>query len=156
MIRFEKVTMENFEEVIGLKLKEDQVEFLESNLYSLAEAKVNEALEPRGIYYNEELIGFMLYYFKEDNPDYVYLKRIMLDEKFQGRGWGREAMEESIAFFKREYPTIGAVELMHYFDNEGGESLYISLGFEETGEVRETVRPGTDIVDKERVRRYFY
>ena len=34
MIEFRDVTMENFEEVINLKLKDDQEGFLENNLYS--------------------------------------------------------------------------------------------------------------------------
>lgn len=49
MIEFRDVTMENFEEVINLKLKDDQVGFLENNLYSLAEAKVNSDLIPKGV-----------------------------------------------------------------------------------------------------------
>ena len=64
MIRFEMVTPDNFEGVISLKLREDQIGFLENNLYSLAESKVFDYLEPRAIYNDEELIGFMLYYFQ--------------------------------------------------------------------------------------------
>jgi hypothetical protein len=40
MIRFEKVTPKNFEDVINLRLRDDQVGFLENNLYSLAESYV--------------------------------------------------------------------------------------------------------------------
>ena len=58
--------------------------------------------------------------------------------------------------FKKDFPSIGCVELMHYLDNEKGKSLYESLGFKSTGEIRETIRPGTDYIDKELVRRYFY
>ena len=49
MICFEKVTPDNFEGVINLKLRDDQVGFLENNLYSLAESKVFDYLEPRAI-----------------------------------------------------------------------------------------------------------
>lgn len=66
MIRFEKVTPDNFEEVVNLKLRDDQIGFLENNLYSLAEAKVFDYLEPRAIYDDDRLIGFMLYYFQPD------------------------------------------------------------------------------------------
>jgi len=114
MIEFRDVTMENFEEVINLKLKDDQVGFLENNLYSLAKAKVNSDLIPKGVYEDYKLVGFILYYFHEGEPDYVYLKRLMIDEKYE------------------------------------------SLGFKSTGEIRKTIRPGTDYIDKELVRRYFY
>ncbi len=172
MIHFKEVTQENFEAVINLKMKDSQIDFLESNLYSLAEAKVFDYLEPRAIYHNEDLIGFMLYYFQphdvsremgpgegkhevhSDGMDYVYFKRLMLDEKWQGRGLGRAAMEAAFKFFVEEYPSIGFVELMHYKDNEGGATLYESAGYALTGETRKTLRPGTtDQYDEEVVRR---
>lgn len=174
MIKFKKVTPENFEAVIGLKMKDSQIGFMENNLYSLAEAKVFDYLEPRAIYSDEELIGFMLYYFQpygavremgpgegvheihSDGKDYVYFKRVMVDEKYQGRGLGRAAMKAAADYFKSEYPSIAFIELMHYLDNETGASLYESLGYESTGEVRKTLRPGTeDEYDEELVRRCF-
>ena len=175
MIRFEKVTPKNFEDVINLRLRDDQVGFLENNLYSLAESYVFTYLEPRAIYNDDKLIGFMLYYFQpdgvvremgpgedsheihSDGKDYVYLKRIMLDKDVQGKGLGRAAMKAAAEFFKREYPSIAFVELMHYMDNDTGASLYESLGYKSTGEVRRTLRPGTDDeYDKELVRRMYY
>lgn len=175
MIRFEKVTPQNFEAVINLRLRDDQVGFLENNLYSLAESYVFPYMEPRAIYDDENLIGFMLYYFQPngvvremgpgegvheihaDGKDYVYFKRLMLDESWQGRGLGRAAMKAAADFFKIEYPSIAFVELMHYMDNDTGASLYESLGYESTGEVRKTLRPGTeDEYDEELVRRMYY
>ena len=174
MIRFAHVTPQNFEAVINLKLRDDQVGFLENNLYSLAESKVFDYLEPRAIYNDDELIGFMLYYFqplgvvREMGPgeghheihadgDYVYFKRLMLDETQQGKGLGRASMEAAGRYFKEEYPSIKFVELMHYLDNETGASLYESLGYQSTGEIRRTLRPGTeDEYDEELVRRMYY
>lgn len=175
MIRFEEVTAENFQEIIALKLKDEQVDLLESNLYSLAEAKVFDYLEARAIYRGEDLIGFMLYYFQpfgllrkmgpgegehkidSGGMDYVYFKRIMVDENWQGKGLGKAAMEKALHFFKEEYPSIGFVELMHYLDNDTGASLYESLGFKSTGEIRRTIRPGTeDDIEEELVRRKYY
>ena len=62
MIHFEMVTPDNLNEVINLRLKEEQVGFLENNLYSLAESKVFDYLEARAIYNGATLIGFMLYH----------------------------------------------------------------------------------------------
>lgn len=169
------VTPENFEEVINLKLKDEQIGFLENNLYSLAESKVFDYLEPRAIYHDNTLIGFMLYYFQPDGierqmgpgegkheihsggKDYIYFKRLMLDEKFQGKGLGRASMEAAMEYFKSQQPSAAFVELMHYADNDAGTSLYESVGFKLTGEVRRTLRPGTEnIYDEELVRRYYY
>ena len=60
-------------------------------------------------------------------------------------------------YFKEQYPSIAFVELMHYLDNDTGARLYEYLGYESTGEVRRTLRPGTeDEYDEELVRRYYY
>ena len=89
--------------------------------------------------------------------DYVYFKRLMLDEEFQGQGLGRASMEAAAEYFKEQYPSIAFVELMHYLDNDTGARLYEYLGYESTGEVRRTLRPGTeDEYDEELVRRYYY
>lgn len=175
MIRFEKITPDNFEAVIGLHMKDSQIGYMENNLYSLAEAKVFDYLEPRAIYSDETLIGFMLYYFQPEGikrdmgpgegvheidsggMDYVYFKRLMLDQSFQGKGLGKKALQEAGRFFKEEYPSIGFVELMHYMDNTTGASLYESAGYQATGEVRKTARPGTENeYDEELVRRMYY
>lgn len=175
MIRFEKVTPKNFEDVINLQMKDFQARFMENNMYSLAESKVFEYLEPRAIYEDETLIGFMLYYFQPngvlremgpgegiheihaDGMDYVYFKRIMLDGDFQGKGLGKAAIIAALEYFKQEYPSIGFVELMHYLDNNTGASLYESVGFASTGEIRKTLRPNTaDEYEEELVRRMYY
>ena len=81
----------------------------------------------------------------------------MLDESCQGQGLGRASMKAAAAFFKQEYPSIAFVELMHYLDNDTGASLYESLGYQSTGEVRRTLRPGTaNEYDEELVRRFYY
>lgn len=175
MIKFEKVTPDNFQQVIDLTMEDYQTGFMENNLYSLAESKVFDYLEPRAIYDDDEIIGFMLYYFQpsgvvremgpgegdhiidSDGKDYVYFKRLMLDKKFQGKGLGRASMMAALDFFKEEYPSIAFVELMHYMDNDTGASLYESVGFKPTGEVRRTLRPGTlEEYDEELVRRMYY
>ena len=124
MIRFEKVTSDNFEDVINLKMKDLQIGFMENNLYGM---------------------------------DYVYFKRLMIDQCYQGKGFGKAALEEAGRFFKKEYPSIGFIELMHYMDNETGASLYEAAGYKSTGEVRRTPRPGTnDEYDEELVRRVYF
>ena len=94
---------------------------------------------------------------EKDGMDYIYFKRLMLDEKYQGMGLGRASMVAALDYFREEYPTAGFVELMHYMDNDTGASLYESVGFESTGEVRRTLRPGSeDEYDEEIVRRKYY
>ena len=175
MIEFRDVDSKNFEEVIRLKVKKEQEGLLESNLYSIAESKIFDYLESKAIYNDGTLVGFMLYYFQpagleremgagegehiidSGGKDYIYFKRLMIDEKWQGKGFGKATLETSGQYFKKKYPTISFIELMHYADNTSGAKLYEEAGYKETGELRKTLRPNTeDEYDEERVRRCYF
>lgn len=162
MIDFKKVTRDDFADVITMEVNDSQKGFMESNMYSLAECSFEDSFESRAIYNDGKAVGFMLYYFVKDDPDYVFLHRFMIDKKFQGQGMGRAGLTAAVDFFKHEYPSIGCVELMHYTDNEIGAGLYESLGFEKTGELRESepcmCELGTEDINRtfEIVRRKYY
>lgn len=162
MIKFESITKENFEAVINMEVNDAQSGFMENNLYSIAECAFEKSFIAKAIYNDETPIGFMLYYFVKDNPDYVFLHRLMIDKSEQGKGYGRTALEAAMDLFKEEFASIACVELMHYPDNKIGEALYDRLGFEPTGEHRESepCRCEKDTKDENRyteiVRRKYY
>lgn len=138
--------MENFKEIIELKIKDSQAGFLSSNLLSIAESKVDERLLPMGIYYNDDLVGFVLFEYHNDKPKYVFLKRYMISDFNQGKGLGKSALEYIIDYLKSEDADIEFIELMHYPENIAAANLYGSFAFELTGEIR----------DGETVRRMYY
>lgn len=162
MITFRNVDKENFAAVINMEVHDNQKGFMEDNLYSLAELCFEDTFLAKAVYADEEPVGFILYYFVEDNPNYVFLHRFMIDKKMQGRGLGKEALTACMNLFKEEFPSIECVELMHYPDNVIGAGLYDALGFEPTGEHRESepCRCEADTKDPNRyveiVRRKFY
>ncbi|MDQ3929423.1 MAG: GNAT family N-acetyltransferase [Chloroflexota bacterium] len=98
-VTFRDITRDNFEQVIALEIGDDQQGFVRSNLYSIAQSKAIPVLTPKAIYNEEEdLVGFVLYRGERDpdqDPD-GWLVRIMIDKRYQGRGYGRRAMEEII------------------------------------------------------------
>ncbi|MEG0919467.1 MAG: GNAT family N-acetyltransferase [Anaerovoracaceae bacterium] len=162
MIKFKEVTRENFRAVIDMEVHDEQKGFMEGNLFSLAELCFEKDFKTKVIYDDEMPIGFILYYFVDDNPDYVFLHRFMIDKKQQGHGYGKKALLASMDLFKEEFPSIECVELMHYPDNKIGEGLYEATGFKPTGENRPSgpciVDEGTDDPNRfvEIVRRKFY
>lgn len=136
MIQLRPVTKENFQAVIDLKIKESQAGMLNSNLYSMAQAKVDERLEPLGIYDNDTLVGFaLLQYFDDVVPSYVFVKRYMIDGEFQNQGYGKAALQLVNDYIKSE--GYAFAELMHYPENELAAHLYSSMGYELTGFIRE-------------------
>ena len=60
------VTRENWKELIRLKVRDDQSHFVDSNLYSIAEAQFGDEyeghwdLQPFGIYDGDTPVGFLM------------------------------------------------------------------------------------------------
>ncbi len=133
MITLREITKENLIPVTDLEMEESQMGFVEDNLFSIAECYLYEEFIPKAIYDDETLIGFVLYYFVEGDPDYVFLHRIMVDKNQQGKGYGVRSLEACVEEFKKEFPSIGCVELIHYPDNRIAAAVYEMAGFKLTG-----------------------
>ena len=61
--------------------------------------------------------------------------RLMIDERFQGKGFGKEAMNRILDFIKTE--PCGSAEtcwLSYEPENTVAKNLYRSFGFQETGD----------------------
>ncbi|WP_027701600.1 GNAT family N-acetyltransferase [Metaclostridioides mangenotii] len=122
----------NWIDLINLSVKNNQSDFIESNLYSIAESKFEEAWKTVGIYNDDILIGFSMYGKLEDNR--VWLDRFMIDHKFQGRGYGKLSLKFLIDSLYREY-ECEEIYLSIYEANINAIELYKSYGFEFNGEL---------------------
>ena len=60
----------------------------------------------------------------------------MIDKRFQGRGYGREALRQAIEFIKaRPCGRAECIWISYEPENETAKKLYASFRFEETGEM---------------------
>ena len=137
------VTKENWEALIDLKVREDQRHFVASNLYSIAEAQFGEELEghwdfhPFGIYDRDMPVGFLMYGNNFLHPtQQAFIIRLMVDEKYQGKGYGRFGVEKLLEIFRTD-ERINAVGISYEPENEVARKLYASFGFVETGRIIE-------------------
>lgn len=137
------VTKDNWRELIRLKVREDQTHFVASNLYSIAEAQFGDDHEghwdfyPFGIYHGSTPVGFLMYGFNFEHPkQQAFIIRLMVDDKHQGKGYGRFAMEKMLEIFRLD-ERIKEVGISYEPENDGARKLYAKLGFEETGEMIE-------------------
>ena len=88
---------------------------------------------PFAIYDDERMIGFAL--LRElENLQCHFLSQFMIDERFQGRGYGRQAMLVLIGMLKQE-GKYEKIDLYYIEGDEGAKRLYEGLGFVPTGEV---------------------
>jgi diamine N-acetyltransferase len=132
-VTLREITMGNFLECIKLSVANAQKDYVASNMFSLAEAKADGVSNPFAIYADEQLVGFIMYDFNpEENRGYV--SRLMVDARFQGKGYGRVAMSEVVDRLKR-VPGIRDIQTSFHPENQVAEALYASLGFARTGEL---------------------
>ena len=136
------VTKENWKELVRLKVREDQTHFVASNVYSIAEAQFGDDYEghwdlyPFGIYNDENTpVGFLMYGLNFEHPkQQAFIIRLMVDEKYQGQGYGRFGMQKLLEIFRAD-ERIRVVGISYEPENEGARQLYASLGFVESGEM---------------------
>ena len=137
------VTKDNWKELIRLKVREDQTHFVASNLYSIAEAQFGDDYEghwdlhPFGIYDGDTPVGFLMYGYNFQHPEQqAFIIRLMVDDKYQGKGYGRFGMQKMLEIFHAE-EDIKCVGISYEPENEAARKLYASLGFQETGRLIE-------------------
>jgi len=149
MLRLEKVSIRNTGAVLKLRVSESQKTFVASNNDSIIEAYTTivegKQVFPFGIYDEDTPVGFVMIGF--DYDDYwgdvppiakgnYLLWRLMIDEDYQQRGFGRQAVQLALDFI-RTFPC-GKAEycwLSYEPENELARNLYRSFGFTETGEM---------------------
>jgi diamine N-acetyltransferase len=135
------VTKDNWRALIKLQVREDQKHFVASNVYSIAESQFGYDdpddghwdMFPFGIYDNDEPVGFLMYGYNFDRAkQQAFIIRLMVAEKYQGKGYGRFAMEKMLEIFRAD-PRITDVGISYEPENEVARKLYASYGFVEPG-----------------------
>jgi len=133
IIKLKRVTRDNYLQVIKLKVHREQFKFVAKNKDSLVEASVKKEYVPKAIYYNKILVGFLMFA-RNDSYNGYAIHRLMIDKKYQGLGYGKEALSKLIELFKKEkkYNDI-YISLMG--TNMVARKLYEELGFINTGDL---------------------
>lgn len=134
-VSLREINSQNFRECIKLKTAEGQERFVASNVFSIAESKVEPYLVPLALYHDDTLVGFTMY--GRDPADGSYhIVRLMIDASHQGKGYAKQAMRELINLLKG-MPDCKEIFLSYVPDNTVAEQLYLGLGFQKTGEVED-------------------
>lgn len=147
MISLRKITLENRRTIFNLEVEEEQRRFVASNLSSVASCYVLATNGgqpfPFAIYADEQPVGFVMitygitgYELPSIADDSYCILRLMIDQKYQGRGYGGKAMEEILAFI-RTFPAGPAryCWIPYSIDNPHAKKLYESFGFRDNGEI---------------------
>lgn len=132
-LHFEVVNSSNRTDVEKLEVFSEQAGFIESAAECLQEADGLELWRPVGIYDGNELIGFAMYgYFPEPAPGQLWLDRLLIDKKYQKKGYGKQAVLALLDRLKTEYAS-DTVYLSVYENNARAVRLYRQIGFRFNG-----------------------
>lgn len=131
MIQLKEIDRNNLDDVIHLSVSEKQKGFVASNLYSIAQAKAQPECIPMAVYNNEELVGFVMYCMDCDDNEY-WIYRVMIDEKYQGKGYGTKAVKEVINIIQRD-KEYHKVYISFEPENELAKRVYEKIGFKADG-----------------------
>jgi len=119
-----------------LEIFSAQKGYIESVKECLREADMCGRWRTVGIYEGETMIGFAMYgLFRCYLPfGRLWLDRLLIDRRFQGKGYGKAAVNALLLRLKIEYPHRKKVFLSVYDGNDAALNLYRKFGFEMNGE----------------------
>jgi diamine N-acetyltransferase len=135
-----EITDSNRDAVLALRVAPEQEQFVSSVREALADAAEYPHAMPwyRAVLAGGKPVGFVMlsWNVKPQPPEIIgpwFLWKLLIDERYQGRGYGSEVVRQVAALVR----TAGATELLtSYVPLEGGPAgFYERLGFAPTGDL---------------------
>ena len=135
-ITFREITSDNYSQVLNLKITPEQeaAKFVSPVVRSLADAwfyREEGIAYPKAVYADEDLVGFIMYELDTEEHQ-VFIWRFLIDQRYQGKGYGRQTIEVVMEMAK-EQAQITKVVADYVDGNEPMKKILLDLGFEETG-----------------------
>ena len=140
-VSLREITEDTVVTIVRLSVAESQKGFVAPNAVSLAQALFSKTAWYRAIYLGDEPVGFVMLHDEslldpaEPDPE-IGVWRFMVDERYQGRGVGREALVQVIAHVRAK-GGFNALELSYVPGPGCPEPFYRSLGFQPTGRMED-------------------
>ncbi len=134
MIILKEIDESNFYECLNLNVNENQNTFVAKNIFSLAQAWLYYNIaKPFAIYYDNIMVGFLMFSCDEIKNE-CWIWRFMIDERYQNLGYGKEAMKIALEYITKN-TNFKSIKISFKPENKIAEKLYMSCGFEHTGEI---------------------
>jgi diamine N-acetyltransferase len=137
-VSLQRITAETLVEILALQVSDGQKGFVADNAWSIAEAHFDEGAWFRAIYADETPVGFVLLHDeslceKPRQPGYLFLWRMMIDQRYQRMGFGRRGLRLVTAHVKSR-PDAKSLHTSWRRGEGSAQGFYEKLGFCETGE----------------------
>lgn len=134
IVELKAITEDNYIDAFNLKLAPGQEQFVSHPIRSLPQAYVyRNQCQPFGIYAEGKMIGYVMVIYDYDIPEYD-IWHMMIEESMQGRGYGRAALDQVIAYIRtKPFGDSNRIALTCNKNNPTAKRLYESKGFSATG-----------------------
>ena len=133
MVTLREIDRNNYIEVIKLSVTDEQKEFIASNVFSLAQAKVQPECIPLAVYNENDLVGFVMFCMDVDDEEY-WIYRVMIDINHQKKGYGTAAIINVVDRVKAD-KKHSKIYLSFDPENKIAKKLYEKLGFIPDGRI---------------------
>lgn len=134
MIELRTINEDNYIDCLNLKASVGNQNWVDSVVYSLAEAWVYyKDTKPFAIYNDDIIIGFVSMYVGEENYQII---NFLIDDAYQKQGFGSQAAKICIDYLRREYHAIrvsAPVEL----ENTIAQNFWAKQGFAKSDTVED-------------------
>lgn len=133
-MRLEPLTASNLQSARALRVHPEQRRFVAPVERSLSEAGSDASMLFRLAFVCETPVGYVLLRPQLiDDVRVVNITRLMIDCRFQRRGYGRRLLGAALAWIESFDPPVELVRLSVIPDNVAAFSLYESVGFTPMG-----------------------
>ena len=130
-VTLRSINRDNWREVARLEVEESQREFVAELSYYLALCSYGELWQPLAVYLDEQIIGFLMWAVDTDDGS-CWLGGILIDKKYQRKGYGRQAIQMAIKMLLEGHGYQNFA--LSYSPDNPAKHLYHELGFIETDE----------------------
>ncbi|MFJ8220625.1 MULTISPECIES: GNAT family N-acetyltransferase [Bacillus cereus group] len=137
-VQLKVVSRENWEDALKLQVKENQRKFVPAVAISLAKVYIkpdgdNVEYIPFAIYDGNLMVGFIMHAVVRETSDMYWINGFIIDQKQQGNGYGKAALQESIYLIKNTFKACKEIRLTVHKDNISAKKLYERYGFQSLG-----------------------
>lgn len=138
-VQLKVVTRENWEYALKLQVKENQTKFVPAVAVSLAKVYIkpdgeNVEYIPFAIYDGDLIVGFIMHAFVRETSNMYWINGFIIDQKQQGNGYGKAALQEIINLIKNRFKECKEIRLTVHKDNISAKKLYECYGFQPLGQ----------------------
>jgi diamine N-acetyltransferase len=129
-VTIHRVTRANWRDTLLLTVRPDQQRFI-AGYAPIAAIILSKAYVAEG-----EMVGLAALAAEPRHTDQRWLFHFFIDERFQGRGYGRAALAALISWVREHHTSCQFLALTVHPENHVAQRLYIGMGFTPTGHER--------------------